>query len=123
MDDVFEGVKEWKCPQGHTLGLVKRIKVVSSGRTGHVSRLMLFRQAVDREAVDPADVDVIANVEGTALEIRCSVCGEVRPWYIGADALERLVEKLTPSGPLSPRPFPILKNEDGERELRNGGVR
>lgn len=95
MSDIFfAGVKEWKCPRGHTLGIVKRIKIQTETSSGHISRLMLFRQAIDREAVDPENVDVIANVEGTALEIRCSVCGEVRPWYIGADALERLIEKI-----------------------------
>ena len=54
MVDLFAGVKEWKCQNGHTLGLVKRIKVTSpNGRIGHVSRLMLFRQAVDREDASP----------------------------------------------------------------------
>lgn len=118
MDDLFAGVTEWKCRNGHTLGLVKRMKVATeAGRAGHVSRLMLFRQALDREALEPADVDVIANVEGTALEIRCSVCGEVRPWYIGADALERLMEKLIPIPP----PFPHLeksKMEKGSQEVK-----
>jgi hypothetical protein len=90
MDDKLVGVKQWKCPQGHVLGMVERAEV----RQGHVSRLLLFRQAVDRDSFNPAMVDVMAVVEGTALEIRCSVCGEVRPWYIGADAMERLLEKV-----------------------------
>jgi len=52
---------------------------------------MLFRQAIDVDCA--AEVDVMAVVEGTALDIRCSVCGEVRPWYMGEDALEGLMEK------------------------------
>jgi hypothetical protein len=90
-----ENIKRWKCPKGHVLGLVERVKVegraTPNGHVLHVSRLMLFRQAIDADADPLEDVDVIAAVEGTALEIRCSVCGEVRPWYIGADAMERLI--------------------------------
>jgi hypothetical protein len=98
MNDIFVGVKEWHCKNGHLLGLVKRVKIeLPDGMALHVSRLLLFRQAVDREAVNLEEIDVIAAVEGTALEIRCSVCGEVRPWYIGADAMERLLEKIAPA--------------------------
>ncbi len=91
---LYGDVKAWKCPRGHILGIVSRVKTRATGGTIHVSRLLLFRQAVDQQAVSPENVDVIAAVEGTALEIRCSVCGEVRPWYIGQDALERLLEKI-----------------------------
>jgi len=50
---------------------------------------MLFRQAIDVDCA--AEVDVISVVEGTALDIRCSVCGAMRPWYMGEDALEGLM--------------------------------
>lgn len=111
MNDTFDGLKEWRCKNGHLLGLVKRVKKEMEGRaTCHVSQLLLFRQAVDREAVRPENVDVIAFVEGTALEIRCSVCGEVRPWYIGADAMERLLERVRPT----PNPSPNANTAFGE---------
>ena len=83
-------VKQWKCPRGHTLGIVERVKRTNGrGQSYHLSRLMLFRQAIDVDCA--AEVDVMAVVEGTALDIRCSVCGEVRPWYMGEDALEGLM--------------------------------
>lgn len=71
--------KLWRCRNGHVMGMAVRERV--EGR--HVHRLLLYRQAVAYEGEPPAEVDVIALVEGTALEIRCSVCGEVRAWYEG----------------------------------------
>lgn len=95
MNNTLDDLKEWVCPKGHLLGLVKRVKTNAVGGAAlHVSRLLLFRQAVDRTAAHIETVDVIAAVEGTALNIRCSVCGEVRPWYIGQDALERLLDRI-----------------------------
>jgi hypothetical protein len=86
--------KQWKCPNGHSLGVVERVSFTTqSGHSGHVSRLLLFRQAIGID--EAAEVDVIAAVEGTALNVRCSICGELRPWYIGADALERLLERFS----------------------------
>lgn len=40
-------------------------------------------------------VDVIALVEGTPLDVRCSVpgCGCARTWWTGENALERLIER------------------------------
>jgi hypothetical protein len=90
-----ESIKPWKCEHGHVLGAVERVKITTAnGSTAHVSRLMLYRQAVDPEADQPVDVDVIAAVEGTTLNIRCSICGAVRPWFIGEDAIERLLERF-----------------------------
>lgn len=93
MDGDLARMKQWLCPGGHVLGVVQRTKVNGrEGRSYHVSRLMLFRQAVDL-SVEAGDVDVMAVVEGTTLDVRCSVCGEARTWWMGADAMERLVEK------------------------------
>jgi hypothetical protein len=93
MANQMDGLKQWKCPKGHLLGVVERASFTTqAGHCGHVSRLMLYRQAIP---IDQAmEVDVIAVVEGTALNVRCSICGEVRPWIIGEDAIERLIGKL-----------------------------
>lgn len=115
MEEILNDVKEWKCPNGHVVGLVKRVKTQVGKSDLHISRLLLFRQAVDREAMRPENVDVIAAVEGTALEIRCSVCGEVRPWYIGQDALERLLEKIAPA------PHGARTADGGSKPPRPGG--
>jgi hypothetical protein len=41
-------------------------------------------------------VDMIANIEGTVMDIRCSVpgCGEVRTWWMGEESVEMFLEKL-----------------------------
>ena len=80
--------KVWKCPNGHILGLARRQKV--NGRW--VTRLLLYREAVDTAAERLAEVDVVAAIEGAALDVRCSVCGAVRSWSVGEDALERFLE-------------------------------
>ena len=98
MDGKMDGAKQWKCKNDHLLGIVERVEVSGKGGKYHVSRLILFRQAIDLDpnpTVSLADVDVIANIEGTVMDIRCSVpgCGEVRTWWMGAASLERFLEK------------------------------
>jgi len=89
----LDGLKQWKCKNNHLLGIVERVHVSSDRGKYNVSRLILFRQAID---IDPtstaslADVDVIGNIEGTVMDIRCSIpgCGEVRTWWMGEAALD-----------------------------------
>jgi len=80
--------KGWRCPNGHILGMAQREKV--DGRW--VTRLALYREAIDPDAARPAEVDVVAVVDGAALDVRCSVCGAVRSWSVGQDALMRFLE-------------------------------
>lgn len=96
MDGKLDGLKHWKCENGHVLGIVDRVQVSNNGTKYHVSRLMLFRQAIDLDpvaSVKLADVDVIANIEGTVMDIRCSCCSSIRTWWMGAATLERFFEK------------------------------
>ena len=88
--------KMWKCANGHVLGIVQRVQVSNNGTKYHVSRLMLFRQAVDLKeitSISSIEMDVIGKIEGTVLDIRCSVpgCGLIRTWWVGETALEKLV--------------------------------
>lgn len=88
LQDDRDEVKPWKCPgTGHVLGMVQR-----NGRG--IRQLWLYRQAVDLEAADEerAEVDVMAIVEGLALDVRCSICGQVRTWVPGEEAIRRLIE-------------------------------
>ena len=60
---------------------------------GFISRLMLYRHAIDLESNGSmVDVDVIATIEVTTLDVVCDVlnCGEKRTWYIGRDEVEKL---------------------------------
>jgi len=79
--------KPWMCPsKRHVLGLVARN---GSG----VRQLLLYRTAVDCEAQGGMDeVDVMAVVEGYVADVRCSICGRVRTWVPGQEALDRLLE-------------------------------
>jgi len=86
----MNGLKQWKCSRGHVLGVVQRVKV----NDFHVTRLMLFRHAINLEANGKMeDVDVIAIVEGTTLDAACDVdqCGAKRTWHMGQDAMEKLI--------------------------------
>jgi hypothetical protein len=93
-------MKPWRCPSGHTLGMVNRN---GSG----VRRLLLYRQAVDGGMVleegqphrtapteeAPGEVDVIAIVEGYVADVRCSVCGRIRTWVPGEEAMRHLLSQ------------------------------
>lgn len=82
---MAEGLQIWKCRNGHGLGTIQR-------DAGGGSRLLLYRNAVDSEAVDPMAVDVIAVVE-SAVDIRCDICEESRTWAPNQAAFERLMER------------------------------
>jgi len=71
---------EWRCPNGHVLGLVRR-------STRRIRQLALLRQANG-----PED-DVIAVLEGTS-DIVCSVCGYSRTWAPGEEAIRDLLVKM-----------------------------
>lgn len=68
-----------RCQQGHLLGNMRR--------SGHVTVLELFRQAINYGQDMPESVDVIAVVY-TGMEIRCSVCGGVISWYQPVDQID-----------------------------------
>jgi len=100
--------KLWRCKYGHAMGVVERN---GSG----IRQLLLFRNAyysptpadptagpspqsgvdkpagiVEREL--EAEVDVMAVVEGWVADVRCSICGEMRTWVPGQEAMERLLK-------------------------------
>ncbi len=88
----------WKCRNGHTLGVVQRAEVSRQfgGRRVRyrTMRLLLYRHAVDLSAATPEEVEVIANVEGTTLDVRCSCCDAVRSWIEGEEALAAMLRAL-----------------------------
>lgn len=83
---MTEEMKQWRCKHGHLLGLVTRN---GSG----LRQLLLLRHAVDQEG--SADVDVMAVVSGTVMEIRCDICNDMRTWYQGDEDLRLLIERVT----------------------------
>ena len=83
----MDGLKRWRCSHGHVLGQVKR-----NGRG--IRQLLLYRHAVDMNADEPEQVDIIGEIEGTVLRIRCDVtgCDAVRTWEIGKEAAQRAIQ-------------------------------
>jgi hypothetical protein len=88
----------WKCRKGHTMGQVER-------NTSGIRVLLLYRQAtplptspLPAEGERSYEVDVMAVVEGYAADIRCSLCGEIRTWVPGEEALERLLNQVRRKG-------------------------
>ena len=83
---MSDEVKIWRCKNGHTMGQVARN---GSG----VRRLLLYREAVDPEQAVEA-VDVIAVVEGYVADVRCSLCGAMRTWVPGEEAIREMLERM-----------------------------
>ena len=81
-------VKRWKCLGCEaTLGLVQRN---GSG----VRQLILYRQAI----LDAGEeVEVMAVVMGTVMDVRCSVCGRVRTWWETTYPPGEEITRRTPS--------------------------
>lgn len=79
-------IKAWKCANGHTLGQVMR-----NGQG--VRQLIIYRQAIDEGETDEAP-EVMATIEGDVLDVRCSICGGVRTWVMGQEALDRLIARV-----------------------------
>ncbi len=80
-------MKRWQCKHGHLLGVI-----VESG--AGVSQLFVLRHAVDGEAEAPAEVDVMLGPVVGNMQVRCELCGEMKPWRVSVNALIYLVESL-----------------------------
>lgn len=85
---MTDELKPWKCKGGHVMG-----QVVRNG--SGIRQLLLYRQAVEL-APDPApaDVDVMAVVEGQVMDVKCSICGRLRTWVPGEEQLRKLMKDL-----------------------------
>jgi hypothetical protein len=84
---MSDDVRPWKCESGHVLGQVRR-------NGSNVRQLWLYRHAVDPATVDPANVDVLATVDGLVMDVRCDVCGAIRTWTPGEESLKRLLAHM-----------------------------
>ena len=86
--------KYWKCGNGHILGMVTR-------NGNGIRKLMLYRQALnlfwvnllENDPEEDKEIDVMAIVEGYVADVRCSVCGRVRTWVPGEEAMRELLKR------------------------------
>lgn len=81
----MDQMKPWKCKGGHVLGHVAR-----NGRG--IRQLYLYRHAVDMGADEPGEPEVMGILQGLMMDVQCDICGAVRTWVPGEEALERLLE-------------------------------
>ena len=78
----------WKCKNGHGLGVVQQAG-------SKAAQLLLYRNAVNMDSENPAQVDVIAVIE-SAVDIRCDICGEMRTWAPNQAAFDKLMAHYAP---------------------------
>lgn len=76
----------WKCNRGHILGYIRW-----SGNG--FPQLMVLREAINMTDDHPAEVDLLGPLSGV-MDVRCSICNDVRPWAINVDTLLALFESL-----------------------------
>lgn len=82
-------LKPWMCPsKQHVLG-----QVIKNGNG--VRQLLLYRNAVELTSSESTskEVDIMAIIEGYVMDVRCDVCGKVRTWVPGEEALRQLLER------------------------------
>lgn len=80
-------MRAWRCENGHVMGL--------AGRSGAgITRLWLYRHAIDLETEEPLAPEVMAIIEGQVYDIYCDVCGAVRTWVQGEEPMKRLLESV-----------------------------
>ena len=82
---MSDEMRPWVCDNGHVLGRTSRN---GSG----ITQLWIYRHAIDLEAEEPAAPDVMGIAQGHVFDIRCDVCGAVRTWVPGDEAMRKLLE-------------------------------
>lgn len=85
----MSNIYTWRCPRGHVMGLVTR-----DGRG--VRRLLLYREAISYQPSDinHENLDVIAVIEGYVSDVKCSICGAIRTWIPGEEAIKILLKRI-----------------------------
>jgi len=58
-----------------------------------IRQLLLYRHPVDPNSEDLAEVDVFGVLEGRMDDIKCEICGSVRTWVPGEEALKQLLAR------------------------------
>jgi len=97
---LLNNMKQWRCEKNkdHILGVIEQVqvKLQVNGSTlrYQTSRLIIFREAIDRSAEIPAEIEVAGTVDGKILSMiwRCSIkgCGCIREWHPSDEFVEFL---------------------------------
>ena len=84
---MSENMKPWKCNRGHILGFVRLTN-------HHLPQLMVLREALDMDDVNPHEVDSLGALDGR-MPIKCSICEDVRLWEVSVGTLLSLFSQLS----------------------------
>jgi hypothetical protein len=82
-------LKQWQCKNKHALGMIQL-------NGGGSPQLMLYRHAVDLNADEPAEVDLMIGPLVGRMPVRCDLCDTVELWDISDQALAELILGLRP---------------------------
>lgn len=80
-------LKQWHCKNNHALGMIR----LNGNQT---PQLMLYRHAVDLNAEQPAEVDLMIGPLVGRMPVRCDICDDVSVWDVTVDALAELIQGL-----------------------------
>ena len=95
----LSNMKQWQCRNNkdHVLGVIERVqmKLQVKGITlsYFTSRLIIFREAIDRSAEIPTEIDVAGTVDGKLSSViwRCSECNCIKEWHPDDEITDYLV--------------------------------
>ena len=81
----------WWCTKGHIMGEIRKISL--GGTSGaKVRALLLFEKSLASEADIPKELPPLRmTAVGDGRDIACTICGHLRDWNIGEDAMEQLL--------------------------------
>ena len=80
-------LKQWHCKNDHALGM---IRLNGDG----LPQLVLYRHAVDLNAEQPAEVDLVIGPLVGRMPVRCDICDDVRVWDVSVQAVADLIDGL-----------------------------
>jgi hypothetical protein len=99
----LSNMAQWRCGKNkdHILGVIERVevklRVKETTLRYQTSRLIIFREAIDRSAEIPAEIEVAGTVDGKMLSMiwRCSIkgCGCIKEWHPDSEVIEFLASR------------------------------
>lgn len=81
-------LKPWRCKNKHILGVIQI-------NGNEITRLMLYRHAVDDKAEKPAEVDLMIGPLVGSMPVRCDICDDVKLWDISLESIAYLLSVLS----------------------------
>lgn len=81
-------LKPWRCKNNHILGIIQV-------NGNDVTRLLLYRHAVDEKAEQPAEVDLIIGPMVGSMPVHCDICDDVKLWDVSIETIGEWIDNLS----------------------------